>query len=437
MAENFTADTQLLEQEAPVESPVVPAPESHKKTARRGARHAAPRAKKPLWLRIVLYVLSGLGVAVSLVVAFFLTLFYSPLLPQWRDQYVLMTYQTSNPWLCTMFFSQESIDAVFDRHTVSTPGGETNTDLIDVPEASEPEVKKEFSVSQKYAGETLYDDGEVQVLKFSGKTNRGKYTARLIQIKDPARVMLGVTNQLGKRGQTIVDMCQTNNALAGINAGGFVDIGGVGNGGTPTELVVKDGVLTVFEEKESYEIIGFNQNNVLVLGTYTVDEIPALNLRDAISWGVLRWKPALILNGNRAEFSGLAGGYDPRSAIAQREDGLVMLLVVDGSELRGKDGANMELVTDILWEFGAVNAANLDGGTSSAMALEGELINTICNPAIASRGRYLATSWLVKNVGGAADNTVTNSTNTAQTTVPSSTVSTNEQSNLVTTTQNE
>ncbi len=391
--------TQLLEQEQETQ-PVI---EETAKPAKRGARHAAPKAKKPLWLRIVLGVLAGIGVTVSLAVAFFLTLFYSPLLPEWRDQYVMMTYQTSNPWLCTLFFSQESIDAVFDRHTVATPEGETNTGLIEVPD--EPEVKKEFSVSEKYAGETLYDDGEVQIVKFSGKTSRGKYTARLIQIKDPARVMLGVTNQLGKRGQTIADMAQTNNALCGINAGGFVDVGGVGNGGTPTELVVKDGVLTIYQEKETYEIIGFNQDNVLVLGTYTEEEIPALNLRDAISWGVLRWKPTLILNGVRAEFSGLAGGFDPRSAIGQREDGLVMLLVVDGSELRGKDGANMELVTDILWEYGAVNAANLDGGTSASMALQGKLINTICNPAIASRGRYLATAWLVKQTDVVSDDT--------------------------------
>lgn len=425
MADKLTADTQLLEHETPVEKTAVPAPENDKKAARRGGKHAAPSAKKPLWLRILSYVLAGIGVVLSLAVAFFLTLFYSPLFPEWRDQYVLMTYQTSNPWLCTMFFSQESIDAVFDRHTVSTPGGETNTNLIEVPPANKPDVK--FSVSEKYAGETLYDDGEVQVLKFSGKTNRGKYTARLIQIKDPARVILGVTDKLGKRGQTIVDMCNTNNALAGINAGGFVDVGGVGNGGTPTELIVKDGVLTVFQEKESYEIIGFNRDNVLVLGTYTVDQIPALNLRDAISWGVLRWKPALIVNGTRAEFSGLAGGYDPRSAIAQREDGLVMLLVVDGSELRGKDGANMELVTDILWEFGAVNAANLDGGTSSAMALQGELINSVCNPAIASRGRYLATSWLVKNADDTANAAVTNGTATTAAAVPDQITSGSEQ----------
>lgn len=420
--------TQLLEQEQEIQLVA----EETAKPEKRGARHAAPKATKPLWLRIVLWVLSGLGVTVSLAVAFFLTLFYSPLLPEWRDQYVMMTYQTSNPWLCTLFFSQEDIDATFDRHTVATPEGETNTGLIEVPD--EPEIKKEFSVSEKYAGETLYDDGEVQIVKFSGNTKRGKYTARLIQIKDPERVMLGVTNQLGKRGQTIADMAQTNNALCGINAGGFVDVGGVGNGGTPTELVVKDGVLTIYQEKETYEIIGFNYDNVLVLGTYTAEQIPALNLRDAISWGVLRWKPTLILNGVRAQFSGLAGGFDPRSAIGQREDGLVMLLVVDGSELRGKDGANMELVTDILWEYGAVNAANLDGGTSASMALQGKLINTICNPAIASRGRYLATAWLVKQTDAGLEDTTQTTTDTSTSATDNTTAVTENTTDIAQTT---
>ena len=410
--------TQLIEQEQEIQ----PVTEELEKPAKQGARHAAPKAKKSLWLRIVLWTLSGIGVLVSLAVAFFLTLFYSPLMPEWRDQYVMMTYQTSNPWLCTLFFSQEDIDATFDRHTVATPEGETNTGLIEVPD--EPEIKKEFSVSEKYPGETLFDDGEVQIIKFSGKTKRGVYTARLIQIKDPERVMLGVTNQLGKRGQTIGDMCTTNNALCGINAGGFVDVGGVGNGGTPTELVVKDGVLTIYQEKESYEIIGFNRDNVLVLGTYTEEEIPALNLRDAISWGVLRWKPALILNGVRAQFSGLAGGFDPRSAIGQRDDGLVMLLVVDGSAKRSVDGANMELVTDILSEYGAVNAANLDGGTSACMALQGKIINTVCNPSIVSRGRYLATSWLVKQTGEVLENSTGVTTNISESTTDNTTTAT-------------
>lgn len=390
----------------------------------KGPKHGKTRSKKPLWLRILGWTGVGLGGAVALIVAFFLTVFYTPFLPEMRNQYILMTYHTSNPWLCTTFFSQETIDAVLAENGTQAPEGTTNPDLIVTPEPdlSDPE----FSVSEKYPGEVIYDDGEVQVLEFSGKTKKGKYTARLIQIKDPSRVFLGVTNKLGKRGQLITDMCETNNALCGINAGGFKDEGGVGSGGIPTELVVKDSVITVYDEDDKYEIIGFNQENVLVLGEYTYEELEALKLRDAISWGALSWSPFLIMNGEKAQFKGSSGGYDPRAAIGQRADGVAMLLVIDGSAKRSIDGANMELVADILWEYGAVNAANLDGGTSASMALQGQLINTVCNPAIAGRGRYLATGWLVEHTPESAKNDVTDysqATNSRPTTTTSATVS--------------
>lgn len=368
-------------------------------------RHGKQRERKPLWLRILGWTGVGLGGLVVLIVAFFLIVFYTPFFPNWRNQYILMTYHTSNPWLCTTFFSQETIEAVLAENGTQAPEGETDPDLIIT---TEDDVQKpEFATSEKYPGDVIYDDGEVQVLEFSGTTKKGKYTARLIQIKDPSRVFLGVTNKLGQRGQLIADMCETNNALCGINAGGFKDEGGVGSGGIPTELVVKDSVITVYDEDDKYEIIGFNQNNVLVLGEYAYEELEALQLRDAISWGALSWSPFLIVNGEKAEFKGTSGGYDPRSAIGQRADGMVLLLVVDGSAKRSVDGANMELVTDILWEYGAVNAANLDGGTSSSMALQGQLINTVCNPTIAGRGRYLATGWLVEHTPESAANEIT------------------------------
>ncbi len=427
----------VVEREEQTETVVAPAPEVNEPQTAEAeaaqpkqnntARHGKQRRHKPLWLRILGWTGVGLGSLVVLIVAFFLVVFYTPLFPSWRSQYILMTYHTSNPWLCTTFFSQETIEAVLAENGTQAPDGETDPDLIVTPDDDVPVA--EFSTSEKYPGDVIYDDGEVQVVEFSGKTKKGKYTARLIQIKDPSRVVLGVTNKLGKRGQLITDMCETNNALCGINAGGFKDEGGVGSGGIPTEMVIKNSEITVYEEQTTYNIIGFNEENVLVLGEYDYAGVEALKLRDGISWGKLSWSPFLIVNGEKAEFKGSSGGYDPRAAIGQRADGVALLLVVDGSAKRSVDGANMELVADILWEYGAVNAANLDGGTSASMALQGQLINTVCNPAIAGRGRYLATGWLVEHTPESAANEITDysqATNSRPTTTTEATTTTTE-----------
>ncbi len=380
---------------------------------------AALKKEKKTNRRIVKRVLCTVGIfLLSLLLAvilIFLFILYSPWTRELRDRYILMTYMTSNPWLCTTFFSQETIDRVFMENGSEIPdepqdpslitphpspetGVETGTEETKTEEPQKP--IKPFHLSEKYPGESIYDDGEVQIVQFSGTTPVGKYTARLIQIKDPSRVFLGVTNRVGSvggsagHGQLISDFCTTNDALCGINASGFVDEGGVGSGGIPLGTVIKNGIYTVYTNEWRHSIIGFDENNMLVMGEFTEEECRDRGIRDAMSW---RQPALLILNGKIVEQYGLAGGYDPRSAIGQCADGTVLLLVVDGSSLRGVDGANFALMADILYSYGAVNAANLDGGTSSCMALNGKLINTVCNPPIAKRGRYLATAWLVRN----------------------------------------
>ena len=386
------------------ETPETPAP-TPRKTKRRRKR------KLKLWVRILKWIGISILSLLLLVVIAFLTMFYSPWFPQARDQYILMTYKTSNPWLCTLFFTQEQIDAAFERNSVVAPEGETDPDLV-APGGEEEEEPEPitFNTSEKYKGEIIFEENGVQILEFSGKNSGGgKYTARLIQVLDPSRVFLGLTNQLVEPddpnadgfsgdGQLIGDMLVMNDAICGINAGGWNDPKGIGSGGMPKDIVIKDGVIKQYDNLERHNIIGFNNDNVLLLGNYSNEEIIANGIRDGMSW-----EPFLIVNGQKAETSGIAGGYDPRSAIGQRADGAVLLLVVDGSTLRGIDGANMELLMDIMWEFGAVNATNLDGGTSASMGLNGKIINTVCNPAIVHRGRYLNSCWLVKKVPAEAE----------------------------------
>lgn len=400
------AEEQVEVVETEMETPETPAP-TPRKTKRRRKR------RLKLWVRILKWIGISILSLLLVVVLAFLTIFYSPFFPTIRDRYILMTYKTSNPWLCTWFFTQEQIDDAFERNSIVAPEGETNPDLV-APGGNEEEKPEPitFSTSEKYQGEIIFEENGVQILEFSGKNpGGGKYTARLIQVLDPSRVFLALTNQFVEpntpnadawtgNGQTIGDFIDTNDAICGINAGCWNDPGGVGGGGLPQDIIIKDGVIKQYDTKERHNIIGINKDNVLVLGNFSNEEIIANNIRDGIAW-----EPFLIVNGEKAAASGVAGGYDPRSAIGQRADGAFLLLVVDGGPTyltRGIDGVNFEFLMDVMWEFGAVNASNIDGGTSSSMGLKvdgkGKIINTVCNSEIAHRGRYLNTTWLVKDV---------------------------------------
>ena len=96
-----------------------------------------------------------------------------------------------------------------------------------------------------------------------------------------------------------------------------------------------------------------------------------MGIRDALCYG-----PTLIVNGEKVEMSGYGSGVNPRTAIGQRKDGAILLLVINGRQLSSL-GATYSDLASILWDFGAVNAANLDGGTSTGMYYKGEIVNQI------------------------------------------------------------
>ncbi|MDY5996226.1 MAG: phosphodiester glycosidase family protein, partial [Bacilli bacterium] len=117
-------------------------------------------------------------------------------------------------------------------------------------------------------------------------------------------------------------------------------------------------------------IIGFTNDNKLYLGKISTEEAINMGIRDAVEFG-----PFLIVNGESAFINGNGGyGYHPRTAIAQRQDGIVLFLVIDGRSIKSR-GADLNEMVDILLRYHAYNAANLDGGNSSALVINNELIN--------------------------------------------------------------
>lgn len=209
---------------------------------------------------------------------------------------------------------------------------------------------------------------EIEFHNVSGSTYKGI----MMIVKDPSRVIVGTSSGVYSAdvpGKKVVDMIASYGAIGGVNAGGFEDPQGAGNGGMPKGIVISEGELKFGSEAGSYEVIGFNNDNVLVVGTMTGSRALEMGIRDAVSFG-----PILVVNGEATKASG-GGGLNPRTAIGQRADGAVLLLVIDGRQSSSL-GASYADITEVMLEFGAINAANLDGGSSSVMYYEGELLNS-------------------------------------------------------------
>lgn len=218
-----------------------------------------------------------------------------------------------------------------------------------------------------------------------------KFKGYLLIVKDPTRVKVGHSSKLGKEGQTLSQISEDNDAVAGINAGGFANGIDTGTGGQPEGIILKDGkvVFKAIDENHKTDMIAINNDGRLIIGKYSLNELNELGAKEAVTFG-----PTLVVNGKPTIKSGNGGwGVAPRTAIGQRSDGAIMLLVIDGRQLFGSVGASLKEVQDLMIEYGAVNVANLDGGKSTTMYYEGEVINT---PSDALGERSIPTAFIVK-----------------------------------------
>lgn len=288
--------------------------------------------------------------------------------PEAQRLFVLSVRETSAiGFLADIFFSEEEIAEI-------TAGGAEVAD--EITDASLVEVSKE----------PIPEEEALEVVDIAG----GSYKGKMLIVKDPSRVFVGTSGAFGEeyRGTTVMNMVKNNECTAGTNAGGFEDKNGMGAGGVPLGLVISQGEMKWGSPDAQYEIIGFDKNDVLYVGRMTGAQALEAQIRDAVCFG-----PALIVNGEprNAERS-LGGGLNPRTAIGQRADGTVLLLVIDGRQASSL-GATYDDLVSVMTEYGAVNAANLDGGSSSHMVYNGEII-TKCSSLYGPRD--MPTSILIK-----------------------------------------
>jgi exopolysaccharide biosynthesis protein len=221
------------------------------------------------------------------------------------------------------------------------------------------------------------------------QVSSSRYKGYLLEVNDPTRVTLGITPSLGVQGENTSQIARDNGAIAAVNAGGFDDPAGTGTGKTPYGVIIHNGIPVWGGNAEVKEdLVGLDANGVLVTGSYTIQEMEAMNIREGVSFG-----PTLIKNGEKMITSGDGGwGIGPRTAIGQKQDGTIMLLVIDGRQI-DSPGATMLDVQNILYDAGAWTAANLDGGSSTTMYYNGNVINRPCDLL---GERMVPTAFIVK-----------------------------------------
>lgn len=215
------------------------------------------------------------------------------------------------------------------------------------------------------------------------------YSGFLVVVYDASRITLA--NSRIASGQSLVDIANENGAKVAVNASGF----SYRQNWTmiPTGTVIRNGKISSIGDKNRHGggLIGFTKDNVLMLTTASATEAIKKGMQNAVTFG-----PFLIVNGESAKVKGNGGwGVNPRTAIAQRKDGIVLFLIIDGRGGNGSSGISIKDMITLLEKYGAYNAANLDGGGSSTLVENGKILND-------PKGfnyigdRFLPNGWIIK-----------------------------------------
>ncbi|WP_434512857.1 phosphodiester glycosidase family protein [Desulfitobacterium sp. AusDCA] len=268
-----------------------------------------------------------------------------------------------HPQVARIFLSQEKIDELM--HAYDSAGTFTGLN-----------VERDKVVTDPSTGITIED--------IKGPNFKGK----VMLIKDPKRVQVAVTKEIGVAGERVSDFVKDTGAVAAINAGGFYDPNGKGNGAFPDGLTVHNGEIVHNNVgNKTVNIVAIDKDGKLIIGDMSADQIEQKHIKEAVSF-----YPNLVENGKPAVSGDGGWGIAPRTGIGQTADGTIIFLVIDGRQPTWSIGATLRDMMNIFLDYHAVNAVNLDGGSSSELVYNGKVMNKLWN---VFGERYIPTAFVV------------------------------------------
>ena len=304
-----------------------------------------------------------------------------------RNLFVTTLLETGQmKFVVNLFMSSDKIQEIVDLNSMAVFDEEVDNSLINL--------------------DSELDKVGIELVQISGST----YSAKMIIVNDPSRVKLATIYDGSWKtyGVTLDKLVNDNNAFAGINGGLYYSDSN--KGGRPLGLVVSDGKIEYNNPAgiAGMHLIGFNEDNLLKIidlsgkNKKQVEEIiKSEKIRDAVAFqeessDANNHFVKLIINGEEREFNGSGSGANPRTAIGQRADGAVLLLVTDGRGASGHLGATAADLIEVMSEYGAVNAANIDGGSSSSMYYDGKYEMTSVTLYYSNSSWRLPTGFIVE-----------------------------------------
>lgn len=318
------------------------------------------------FMKIILKALSFLGVFILMVLftlyASLLLICYGPSKSA-RNIFTTTFLETGAfKFVVHLVLPSKTINEIVNSNSLKDLNKDVDSDLIDIASKDENDIKIE-------------------------EVNGSNFHGTMMIISNPAKVKVATTYPFSEYGKTLDEIVKENGAIGGVNGGIYVST--LNKGGYPMGVVVSKGeIVWNSPNGVGYYLIGFDNNNILKilsLSGLNKEGVEKLvkdeGIRDAVTFqeeasDANNHFVKLIINGEKRESNGLGSGANPRTAIGQKADGTVLFLVTDGRGASGHLGATASDLIEVMEKYGAVNAANLDGGSSSTMYYQDKYLMT-------------------------------------------------------------
>lgn len=287
-------------------------------------------------------------------------------------------------FLANVFLSKDELQEIVDKNSLQDMDVEVDENLIN----TEGNKGKEL----------------IEIHNVSGDGFEGT----MMVVNDPSKISLATTYPWSEYGKELGVIVDEAGAIAGVNGGIYYSSGN--KGGRPYGVTVSNGeIQDITLGWSGLYLIGFDENNLLRIislegmNKSAVEKmVKEEKIRDAISFqeessDANNHFVKLIINGEKRELSGKGSGQNPRTAIGQRKDGSVLILVTDGRGKNGHLGATASDLIEIMAEYGAVNAANVDGGSSSSLYYNKKYLRTSVTFYYTNSSWRLPTAFVVKD----------------------------------------
>lgn len=385
--------------------------------------------KNELLKKIINYILKGLafigttvGAVVILLILSILLICHGPSISA-RQLFVTTVLETGQlKFLASVFLSEDEIQAMVNQNSMKPMDEDVDLSLIQVAiknqdantvnSSTSVSISDGSTVSDANNGESAQEstnipndprDG-IEILPVSGRTFYGT----MMIIEDPSRVSVATTYPWGEYGKNLDVIAKDSGAIAAVNGGLYASY--ENTGARPYGVAVSNGQIQLNQPGSwpGLYMIGLNNDNILViknLAGMNASQFEAYVKENGIRDAVAFQEEAsdknnhfvqLIINGEARELNGMGSGLNPRTAIGQRADGAILLLVTDGRGASGHLGASASDLISVMMEYGAVNAANLDGGSSSCMYYDEEYLMTSVTFYYSNSSWRLPTAFVVK-----------------------------------------